>query len=92
MEVLALKNRLDVVDSFLELAEKYFDEKGVNTVHAVIVSGHPCERILNSHGFIDSREKAIVTYSAYKEFDALTRFENSSPDRLHYQYGEFDSI
>jgi hypothetical protein len=92
MEVLALKNRLDVVDSFLDLAEKYFDEKSVNTVHAVIVSGHPYERILNLNGFIDSREKAIVTYSAYKEFNALTQFENSSPERLHYQYGEFDSI
>jgi hypothetical protein len=92
MEVLALKNRLDVVDSFLDLAEKYFDRKGVNTVHAVIVSGHPYERLLNLHGFIDSREKAIVTYNVYKKFDAVTQFENSSPERLHYQYGEYDSI
>jgi hypothetical protein len=92
MEVLALNNRLDVVDSFLDLAKNYFDEKNVNTVHAVMVSGHPYERILNLHGFIDSREKAIVTYSAYKEFDALKQFKNSSPERLHYQYGEFDSI
>jgi hypothetical protein len=92
MEVLVLKNRLDVVDSLLKLAEKYFDEKGVNTVHAVIISGHPYERMLNLHGFIDSREKPRVTYRAYKEFNALTQFENSSPERLHYQYGEFDSI
>jgi hypothetical protein len=92
MEVLALKNRLDVVDSFLDLAEKYFDKNGVNTVHAVIISGHPYERILNLHGFIDSREKPILTYNAYKDLNGLTQFENSSPGRLHYQYGEFDSI
>jgi predicted N-acetyltransferase YhbS len=92
MEVLALPDRSDVVFALIENVVTRFDSMGVNVVHAQIVKGHPYEALLKRHGFVDARKKSFLSYSPVALGDELGRFANASPHRLHYQYGESDSI
>jgi hypothetical protein len=92
MEVLALPDRNDVVDTLISVVVDRFDSLGVNIVHAQIVKGHPYEAWLKRHGFVDSRIKPFLWYRPVFLGDELEKFVNASPDRLHYQYGESDSV
>jgi hypothetical protein len=92
MEVLALPDRSDVVDSLISVVVERFDSFGVNIVHAQVVKGHPYESLLKRHGFVDSRVKPFLNYRAVALGDELGKFVNASPERLHYQYGESDSV
>jgi hypothetical protein len=44
------------------------------------------------HGFLDSRIRPYIYYRVYRRLDDVEKFENANPDRLHYQFSEFDSI
>jgi hypothetical protein len=90
MEVLALPNRSDVVDSLIDVVVKRFDSTSVNIVHAQIIKGHPYEALLKRHGFVNARKKSYLNYSPVALGDELKRFTNAPPDRLNYQYGESD--
>jgi hypothetical protein len=92
IEILALRDREDVVHALVNQAEKYFDEHMVNSIYFTIILDHPYERIMKSHGFIDSRRRPYLYYRIYREIDGIDKFVNGTPDRIHYQFGEFDSI
>jgi hypothetical protein len=92
MEVLALPGRMYVVDALIGVVVDRFDSMSVNVVHAQIVKGHPYESLLKRHSFVDSRIKPLLVYRAVDLGDELEKFMNAPPIRLHYQYGESDSI
>ena len=92
MEVLAPRERDDVADSLLCWADEQFAEENVNAVYFTVVSGHPYERLIKSHGYIDSRRSPQLFYRPYKRFKGLEGFEKAAPVRLHHQFGEYDSI
>ncbi|MBD3206522.1 hypothetical protein GF319_09290 [Candidatus Bathyarchaeota archaeon] len=92
MEVLAQRGREDVVELLVNEALSYFDENNVNAVYFTVVGGHPYEKIMYKHGFLDSRIRPYIYYRVYRRLDDVDKFKNSSPDRLHYQFSEFDSI
>jgi hypothetical protein len=91
MEVLAFKEREDVVSALVKHADKFFEGR-VNAIYFTIVAGHPYEDILKKYSFIDSRRSLHLFYRVYKNFHGLERFEKISPGRLHYQFEEFDSV
>jgi GNAT superfamily N-acetyltransferase len=92
MELLVLTGRDDVAEALVRHAEKYFRDKEVNAIYFTVVSRHPYEKLLGKYGFIDSRRRPLIYYRVYKDIESLEEFKNSSPERLHYQFGEFDSI
>jgi hypothetical protein len=92
MEVLALRDREDVAMELFGKAMKYFQSNNVNAVYFSVISGHPYERIARKHGFLDSRRKPHLAYRDYNKLEEINVFQEASPDRLHYQFGEFDSI
>jgi len=92
MEVLAPKDREEVISSLLIQAEIYFTQEKVNAIYFTVVSGHPYEGVIKKHGFIDSMRSPHLFYRPYKKFAGLERFERATPDRLHHQFGEYDSL
>ena len=85
--------RLDVAEFLLRDAVNYFEEESINIVFATIVNGHPFERVLKKYGFIDSREKPFLGINPENiDNDELEALMNATPDKLNYQYGEFDTI
>jgi predicted N-acetyltransferase YhbS len=92
MEVLAHKEREEVINSLLIQADIYFSQEKVNAIYFTLVSGHPYEKIMNIHGFIDSMRSPHLFYRPYKKFAGLEIFKIASPDRLHHQFGEYDSL
>jgi hypothetical protein len=92
MEVIALRNRLDVIDSLLTKAIEYFDQNNVNSAYSQIVRGHTYENLLKRYDFIDTRKKPYLTYHIKDIGEELYSFASAKPDMIHYQYGESDSI
>jgi hypothetical protein len=92
VEILCVNDRMDVVDLLVGFSVRYFEEKGVNIVHAQIIKGHPYEKILNKHGFLDSRRNPLLDMKIITMNDDVKKFIETKPERIHYTYGESDSI
>ncbi len=70
----------------------YFAELGVNLVNCQVVKGHQYERLLEKHGFLDSRIKLHFFYYRYQEVDDLKELAYTHPDLFHLMYGDIDSM
>ncbi len=92
IDLLALRDREDVVDVLVKKALNHFQENQVDAIYFTIISGHSYEKFMSKNGFIDSRKKPYLYYRIYREVAGVDDFVNASPERLHYQFGEFDSI
>lgn len=93
VDLLTLPDKIDVVEALVAEAIRYFDEKGINIINCLIVKNHPHEKILKSYGFLDSRLKINVFMRSSLEIQRiLKRIEGVSPDRLHFSYGDIDSL
>ena len=91
-DILTLPERLDVSEALLSEAMDEFRENGVNIVNCQVIKDHPNERILQKRGFIDSRIKLHLFYNFYKPVDDLKKLENVSPEKVHFMYGDIDSM
>ena len=86
VELLALPERLDVINALFEDSCNYFDGLGVNVVHYLVVKGHPYQGISNDHGFIDSRGTPYITLQVIeseKEYEVL---KASLPSQIYFDY------
>jgi hypothetical protein len=92
VEVLSLREREDVVKTLVEFALNLFKNESIDAIYYTVVGGHPYQKIMESHGFIDSRREPYVYYRVHTENENVERFVNAKPHRLNYQFGEFDSI
>jgi hypothetical protein len=88
LDLVALKERLDVVDSLLSFACEYFDGLGLNTVFYQVVEGHPYQEISKRHGFIDSRSRPNVLFTRCDDADAreIKFLKESSPNQVYFNY------
>jgi hypothetical protein len=86
-DLLALPGRLDVVDSLLRDACKYFDGLGINTVYLMTVKKHPYQGLSNRNGFIDSRKMPTIgcKITDKEVFEVL---RDSSPTYIYLSYGD----
>jgi len=67
VDLLSLPGRSDVIQMLLSDAVRYFNENGVNIIHCLTVKGHPNEKILKRHGFINIRRKVMAFYYPFKD-------------------------
>ena len=93
VDLLSLPHRLDVAEALLANAVDYFDVNAVNIVGSLVVKRHPYEKIFNSFGFLNSRFKMNICYRLFEEIgEEVPRFKNSSPDRVHFVFGDYDAV
>ena len=67
-----------------------FDREHVNIVNALAVKGSRTQRLLGSHGFLDSRVK--VHLFTFNDFPEYPKIKDSHPDTVHIAYGDLDSL
>jgi hypothetical protein len=96
-DLIALKNRLDVVDALLGYACKYFDGLGVNTVYYQVVEGHPYQIVSKLKGFIDSHSKPYIGFDYGEEWSEKTGhpiedkpefLKQTTPSQVYFNYTE----
>jgi len=95
VDLLALKDRLDVVDSLLSKAVDYFDANNINIINYQIVKNHPYEAIFKKHGFVDSRIRTYIFNDFEGDEELKEKYENlkkSPANRVYYSYGDIDSL
>ena len=92
VDLLTLPDRLDVADVLVARAVRYFDDHEINIVNALIVKNHPHGRVFTRYGFLDSRIRLNIYYNLLDEVDYLKRIETSPPERIHFSYGDLDSL
>jgi GNAT superfamily N-acetyltransferase len=92
MELLALENRVEVFSGLVKKVEAYLIEQDVDAIYYTVVKGHPYMSLMGRLGFIDTRRKPQLFYSVYSTSSDIEKFVNTSPERINYQFGEFDSI
>jgi hypothetical protein len=90
IDVLALPNRLDVVDALAADAIKYFDSSDINIISCLILKNNPYRLIFNQYGFLDSRINVHLFYTNYGSNDELKKPRASS--KMHFTYGDIDSL
>lgn len=91
VDLLALPDRVDAADELAKDAIKYFDSRNINIINFQVVKGHPYERILKRHGFLDSRIKIYMFYQPLGNFDGMSNLK-SSPEKIFISWGDHDTL
>ena len=92
MNLLALPNRLDVVQSLLTDGLERFNAANVESVHCWMASEHPYNELLKSVGFVVSRSSVAFTYEPISmDADALA-YLGEPQTRIHFMHGDSDWI
>ncbi len=92
VDLLTLPGRLDVADALVGDAVEYFDGQSINLVNFLVVKNHPYEKMMKRHGFLDSRVKPHLFYRSYGEEDEIGKIGTAPADRIHFAYGDIDSL
>ena len=69
-------------------AMEHFEENGVNYVDSLVFRGHPHQKTLERHGFVDRRETLYIRYNLGGKREKSAIFENSKPEELHFCHGD----
>jgi hypothetical protein len=91
VDLLALKDRLDVADALLDHVCEFFDGTGIKTVFYQVVEGHPYQMLFKRKGFIDSRSRPNITfdYTEYWNKESEVPFlEHTAPSQVYFNYAE----
>jgi hypothetical protein len=86
-DLLVTKDKLDVADSLLEDACRYFDDNNVDAVYYAATRDHPYQKMAMSHGFIDaSIEKNTLFYYKSNNLEHSELVNNSDPTRIQLNF------
>jgi GNAT superfamily N-acetyltransferase/ribosomal protein S18 acetylase RimI-like enzyme len=91
-DIFTLPERLDVAEALVSEAMDMFRENSVNIINCQVIKDHPTHRILKKLGFIDSRIKLHLFYNFYNPVDELKKLEKTQPEKIHFMYGDIDSM
>lgn len=91
VDVLATPKRTDIVNGLIGKAVEHFNELDINTVSCLITKKHPYEKVLNRHGFIDSKVK-IHLFTYVDQSDRLAPIMNHPPEEIHFTYAGLDTL
>lgn len=88
VDLLALPGRLDVVDSLLADALKYFGSNGINICNATAVNGHPYSRVFKKRGFVNIKTKLRLFYVDNGIEKDIEKLATGPTSRVHICYGD----
>lgn len=92
LDLIALPDRLDVVDALLNECVCLFDAEDVNIVNYLQVKGHPYNEYVGSHGFLDSMVNFDVFYNTYQLNDEMKALQNTPESKVFFSWGDHDSL
>jgi len=93
VDLLTLPGRLDVADALVADAIDYFDSNYVNIILCQVIKNHPYERIFKRYGLVNSRHSINIFYDTYATIsEELSKLQTSTANRIHFVYGDYDSI
>jgi len=92
VDLLTLPGRLEVADALIRRALELFEDGGVNIVQALVINGHPYKGLLEENGFINGMVNCYLSYRVIKPEEEIKKFKSSSPERLHFMFGDLDWI
>jgi hypothetical protein len=91
VDLLALKNRLDVADALFGSACEYLEGLGMNTVYYQVVVGHPYQEISKRHRFIDSQSRPYIMFGYTDYWDKTGEvpfLKQTVPSQVYFNYSE----
>lgn len=88
VDLLASPDRRDVVNALVKAAMNVIKKKGVNTIRALMVKGHPYASTLERNRFIDRGEGLTVNYRRTGSQDESDIFRNCTPDNIYLTYSD----
>jgi len=92
VDLLVLPDQPDVASALVEDAVGYFEENDVNIVNALAIRGHPYEKVLKRHGFLDSGIRFSLFMRGIDKAGLLEVIESCPPSRAFYSWGDHDSL
>jgi len=92
VDLLTLPNQLEVARVLTDDAVNLFDSMDVNIVSLLVPKHHPHEEVLKRFGFLDSRKKLQLFYRPLDKVDVLEQLESVSAEKIHFSYGDIDSL
>lgn len=92
VDMITLPDRYDVADLLLQEATDFFDGQDVNIAICLTVQDTPYMKVYQRHGFLNSRIKPKMFYYPLTDTDDFKKLRNTSPQRIHFSYGDVDSL
>ena len=92
MDLLALPDRLDVVQSLVGDALDQLTPHQVESVHCWMASEHPYNEVLKGHGFVPSRNSVAFTYEPLSMDAEALAFLSDPHAPIHFMHGDSDWI
>jgi hypothetical protein len=91
-DLITLPNRLDVSEILLKEIDEHLSKQKVNIIHSIAITGNIKDKLLIKHGYLTYLEKYYLLYSPYDLGNEHDVFIKSTPNRLHFEYGDLDWI
>ncbi len=94
MDLITLPEHTNAADFLIRDAVEYFDRNNVNIINCLLVEKHHYKKILNKHGFINSRTKIHLFHKDIASNSGISEIINNlnNPERIHFTYGDIDSL
>jgi GNAT superfamily N-acetyltransferase len=89
-ELLALRDRSDVVDSLFNYACEFFDERGFNCVYYQVVEDHVYRVNSEKWGFVNSKSSPniLFNFSVKNPDNKQSIFDDVPASNIYFSYGE----
>jgi GNAT superfamily N-acetyltransferase len=93
-DLIALPGRRDVLDALVADAVRRCDGVGVNMACCAVPKGHPSERALARHGFLNSRMELPIFFGVqhWKDPEISDLIRSIPPGRVHFSFGDLDTL
>ncbi len=94
VDLLAIPHRDDILHELILKSKMFFDNNGVNSVNAMCNKGNFKEKILISHGFVDSRTELRVSLNLFetKKQHEVDFLNDVTQEKIDYQYLNLDWV
>ena len=86
VDLLAIKDRLDVADALFTRACECLSDLGMNTVFYQVVERHPYHELSRRHGFLDSRSRPNIKFSSVRGGEDTQFLKYTAPNQVYFNY------
>jgi hypothetical protein len=89
IDLLTLKDRMDVADELFRKGCEHLEKLGINSIYYQVVMNHPYHILSKRFGFIDTRSRPNIALQP-KEYQGKTSdisfLENTDPSQVYFCY------
>ena len=91
-ELVTVPGRLDVADALVKTAVEWFDDAAINIVNFQGMEASPMFRVLEGHGFLNSRVKINIFLKPLVKPGELNAIMGSDPRKIMVSWGDHDVL